>query len=399
MILILSALSLLVIPAHASPGADPCSTVRLDLPGGSMEHVEVRNQRQIGSCYAHTAAQIYDSWRFRHGDTDYGHQSSGFEIGQRFKIREGRTSDEILSINGGFVESLIPMLLEQGSCSQLELDSLVKTGSIDKYASEIMEIFWKYRDRYRKERRAFSQARAERDAQEMARERALPNRVLIDNTRNAAIRNARSSNRLATDDLFRGTVLAEGVEELKGHNSRALVIQNPRINYEDLKADGDTVDMFETISIINCPEARRIKTSAKFSLVNQRTHYGDRWYETGQEKYKAVQSISRIHREFDKGLEDAFPVGISYCSSVLAEGKSFKPKVWADDECKRHASIIIGRQRNPKTNRCEFLIRNSWGSEGKYSPDWTFEKEKGQVWVDAAVMGRAIHDLQLVESK
>lgn len=56
------------------------STLRLDAPGGSMEHVAVRDQRSMPICYAEAVAGSIDAYRFTHGDTNYGFQTSAIFI-------------------------------------------------------------------------------------------------------------------------------------------------------------------------------------------------------------------------------------------------------------------------------------------------------------------------------
>jgi hypothetical protein len=105
-----------------------------------------------------------------------------------------------------------------------------------------------------------------------------------------------------------------------------------------------------------------------------------------------------VDAELDKGLEQAYPLGISYCDKVLYDGRAFTPKDYDTEDCGRHASLIIGRRPNPDPkfkDSCQYLIRNSWGKNcSSYHDDWTCEAEKGSVWVDADVLGRAIHDVQ-----
>jgi aminopeptidase C len=52
-----------------------------------------------------------------------------------------------------------------------------------------------------------------------------------------------------------------------------------------------------------------------------------------------------------------------------------------------HASLIIGRRRDPKTGVCQYRVRNSYGADcvgkngkSKYSPDW--QCDAGNIWVD-----------------
>lgn len=54
---------------------------------------------------------------------------------------------------------------------------------------------------------------------------------------------------------------------------------------------------------------------------------------------------------------------------------------------RNHASTIVGRQRNPQTGECEYLLRNSWGSscEGYHS---SLRCEAGHVWLPSSVIKR-----------
>lgn len=73
-----SILTLSIMNSGALPLAladEDCSPIRLDDPGYSMEHVQVRDQKLIGDCYAEAAAQIYDAWRFLHQSKYYERQS------------------------------------------------------------------------------------------------------------------------------------------------------------------------------------------------------------------------------------------------------------------------------------------------------------------------------------
>src|SRR4051794_38758467 len=43
---------------------------------GAMAHVRVRDQGHSNTCFAQTAAEQVDAWRFTHGDTQYDMRSS-----------------------------------------------------------------------------------------------------------------------------------------------------------------------------------------------------------------------------------------------------------------------------------------------------------------------------------
>ena len=387
--------------AHSDELArDACSPIRLDDEGGAMEHVEVRNQQQIGSCYAHTAAQMYDSWRFTHGDEYYERQSSGFEIGQRFKIREKRNvfllelltdlhlnflskylPEEDRSIDGGILEDVMPLLLEQGSCSQSELDGMFNNISVDQYASGVMRIFKKYQKKY------YEMVAKERfrKTHEISKNREIDPFMVSDHTAVRKMRSKEMNESYLKDGIFRREVLDEGVKDLIANNNKVLRVKDLGIHYEDLRADDDTVNMFDVISIINCADARKIKVNAQFKIKNYSTNFNSNL------------AIRYINRELDLGLKSAYPIGISYCSKLLGKGFDYKTPQDGAVNCGNHASLVVGRRRNSITNRCEYLIRNSWGKSCYgYSKDWTCEKERGTVWVDSEKLSENIYDLQMI---
>jgi hypothetical protein len=348
--------------------AADCSDVRLDGTGGSMEHVAVRNQQEIGSCYAHTAAQMYDAWRFMHGET-------GFEIGQRFKI--GRNSDDH-SIDGGVVEEVIPHIFsgkpqKRGTCSQAELDSAFHTSgvpmSIDEFASGIMGIFNRYKDQYIALRKGYFGSRA-------ITPDPTARQVLIasDNTRVDRSRIDHS-----TDAAHRAEVLDAGKIELRKFLRNHWKI-NGHIGFDQLRADGDTVDLFETLSVAYCPPTHRLGTKGRFDVRNHRV----------------PNPIAFIDGNLVRGAQ-SYPIGISYCASVLKEGRAYSTRQSNDARCGNHASLVVGRRRNPKTRACEYAIRNTWGHTSNYHADWTPEAKKGLVWVDGETLGRAVYGVQVME--
>lgn len=433
--------------APAAP-ADDCSPIRLDetvtLPNGkviegSMVHVQVRNQRSIGSCYAHTSAQIYDAWRFKHGENlqdDYDNLSSGFEIGQRFKIDENSKVESgsrlfkkmDLSINGGFVEKLLPFLLEEGTCSQLELNGLFEEKynlDVDKYASEVMRKFNGYRNEFYKARAAILAKHYPPQDQDPTGPNYTGLRLgirptYIDNLR---VVNPSVNARIAMDDAAKRAVVAKEIAvererflkaalaELRETHKNILTNKSTYkgIKYRELEEMGrewkpddiNTVKMFEKISIINCVEARRLLARGRYE-VDTTTTYSRGLHLFDAPTYHPTKIRAVLDAELNKGLEKAYPIGIGYCSALFGEGRAFKTKVWGkkENDCGRHASLIIGRRRDPtNTNRCQYLIRNSWGNGcGAYHSDWECDGPKGSVWIDAETLGRATHDLQTLRT-
>jgi hypothetical protein len=357
--------------------ADDCTDVRLDGFGGSMEHVEVRDQRQIGSCYAHTAAQMYDAWRFMHDETNYEHQSSGFEIGQRFKIGRNEYDN---SIDGGVVEEVIPLIFsgkpqKRGTCSQRELDSAFHNRnasmSIDEFASGIMAIFNRHNRRYLALREEYFGSRAANASPTLRQVPMASDQTRVDRTRID----------FSTDAAHRSEVLSAGKIELRKFLDDHWRVDG-HIDFDQLRADGDTVDLFDTLSVASCPPSHRLGTKGRFDVRNHR----------------ARNSRALIDGELDQGPR-AYPIGISYCASVLKEGRSYVDRQPNDDQCGSHASLVIGRRRSPKTRRCEYAIRNSWGQASNYHRDWAAEPSKGVVWVEGETLERAVFGVQIMEAR
>lgn len=120
---------------------------------------------------------------------------------------------------------------------------------------------------------------------------------------------------------------------------------------------------------------------------------------------ESSSSIPFTLKILEKLKSKSMPVGISYCSKVLGRGKSFsgidsKSKgkvVYKKDSkgnsmCGNHASLIIGSRFNAKDKTCEFLIRNTWGSNYKAHSD--FESEGGNIWVDHKTLEKNLYRIQ-----
>lgn len=118
--------------------------------------------------------------------------------------------------------------------------------------------------------------------------------------------------------------------------------------------------------------------------------------------------LQAIHAHFDKNLDRGQPMEVSYCSDVFMKGKSFagiiknngtKPLVktelcegndpnFPSDEG-GHSSLLIGRRFNAKTQKCQLLIKNSWGKDmSGISKDW--DTEEGKIWIDEDAFARNI---------
>ena len=373
---------------------------------GAMSHVEVRNQEQIGDCYAHSAAQIFDAWRFTHGDHRYDLQSSGFELNQRFKIQNGSEGVDLgyisklkkyivrkfkiqkdnEDIDGGKLAKTLPLMMKQGTCDQGKLNQIFKIGNVDQYASEVMRI-------YNEKAEIFHEKMAQLRHQIF--DQPYPSRFFYE------VQLQKSSRELQYfkwDTYFRNQYKWEGINLLKQYHHRILAIPFDDRRLEKIQPNKNTVAIFETIGIIACNQ--KIFPPVPFQIQSHRE------YDLASLLFKVPvyfpdEALQVIHRELDRGLAEAEPIGISYCASVLKRGRAYEAvNFLSDDEniCGRHASLVIGRRHHPKTHVKQLLIRNSWGRRcsSSYHPDWDCEASRGTVWVDEAILAKAIFQVQEV---
>jgi hypothetical protein len=62
-----------------------------------------------------------------------------------------------------------------------------------------------------------------------------------------------------------------------------------------------------------------------------------------------------------------------------------------------HASTVIGRRLNPKTNQCEYLIKNSWGNECPKKSK--IECIDGNLWVEKDVLKNSLSAVSFISTK
>ncbi|MCB9091306.1 MAG: hypothetical protein H6621_10300 [Halobacteriovoraceae bacterium] len=65
--------------------------------------------------------------------------------------------------------------------------------------------------------------------------------------------------------------------------------------------------------------------------------------------------------------------------------------VWICEDETDHVVTVVGRRWNKDKNRCEFLLRNSWGAscEGIYSD---YECDEGSIWLPKKILNKTLSD-------
>lgn len=134
-------------------------------------------------------------------------------------------------------------------------------------------------------------------------------------------------------------------------------------NVADILKVATKNDLFEKLANQACGE--RLSPDPKIGLLS--------------EKNKA-----KMQKAIQDRLRKGEIVGIDYCSEILKDPTAACPEV-------NHASSVIGQRWNPRSNACEFRVRNAYGTgcgAGKYSDQYECDSASGDAWIPASVVTR-----------
>ena len=326
---------------------ETCTTIRLDQNGGPVSNMPVMDQGESGICYAYASAQLIDAWRFAHGDTRTDHLTSPMQLAALYKAKvpdkiskvNSRSSEDVL--NSGQVSVTVKQAFRVGSCSSSRTNSLMSNADV---SSSIRKLVDSYRD-----------------------------------NRNKVINEEEAFNKIC--ETFPETVASSAT------NKFLKDIRNT------LNAGGEQFYLYYLVNALcKPPEEHKIDIEPKADFKAYIAKEG-----TDLETH-----INKSKKLVDTALEGspATPPGIGYASKVLKDPSvkcMEKDGKTADSECGLHGSIIIGRKRNPKSKKCEYLVRNSWGTSCNSYPD--LECESGNIWVPETNLFRNSSDVYRLEKK
>lgn len=118
------------------------------------------------------------------------------------------------------------------------------------------------------------------------------------------------------------------------------------------------------------------------------------------------ETIELLHSHFDQ-KDPVLPLGVSFCQRFLTRhGSNFKGFTRQngtrtyDEECGKHAALLIGRRWNSKTKSCQFLIRNSYGvSCERYLDEFKNDCDMGNIWVNEDTLSNNAYKFHVVKEQ
>lgn len=361
-----------------------CNDVRLDRNGGPFEKIPVYDQWKFseedpGICYAVTASQMMDADRFYNGDRELKQLSSPFSVAinraaavdqqSQVKIRPytGKSASEIVGF--GTIESAFKTNTNRPVCDQKALEgytSLISSKKIeipidfqnpdlnspDNFLRAILDQVNQAQTYKHRMQFDTTFSIAECDLNQYFRSR-LTNQKNAQDLQAAALQALDERSISAQAKIFLDKICQENnIHWIEKHP----VTSNGYTNEEKNKADQEAQTILEKLSTASENKKNSIfEEYVKFKKIHERNPQG------------MQSTVSKI-----LSSEKPAPIGISYNSGVLDK----------NGDGGNHGSIIIGQRFNQKTNTCEFLVRNSYGTNCKTKKmNYKWPCESGNLWV------------------
>lgn len=367
-------------PKAVEPGWEPqddCQPFSLLDPGESMERIPVRDQGNLGTCYAYAAAEAIDAWRFSSDPKEVGFFTSPHALAiaaknsvsakdRRKQIFDSEENPNVTPLDNHNFSEAIRTAEKQGICSYDVFGANIMDpanpfhGDQRRFWNEVKEDYQVLHNAYIQAALTFDRAKARRVLEDA---RALLGGVLC----RAGFTDDQS--RFVDEARLVNMIVAEDVYEALAHLS-AQVCENRTKN---LPPDfpGPPITLWKE----EIP--RRYQTIEARSVIFHRM----------------------IHAMFD--FKKKQPIMINYCSNVLTDygyvGLDIKTGV--SRSCSGHASLLIGRRRGAD-GRCGFIMRNSWGSDRDSSKgSITNLDDQGNLWIPEDALYNNLREVAVLPPK
>ncbi len=319
--------------------------LRLDQGGKSMSNVPVHNQGDLGTCYAHTAAQGTDAFIHTYAKDNGNWHTSTTMLGTEYR---DTFFTRIFAIDGNIEGGLVcgsfrRSIKKKGACAESNIE-----GMLDRMYSNVNPA-------YRVNRLFKDLTKSFEDTKKLARkvgENAYPQGAGI---------------------LLQALMLEGGIaSELPSADELAVALK-ARTNLQ-----------FAHTFFTHLCEGPRVH------VANAKCRDHHLWLRGKRGLQKLIKDV-----QISLKKKNAQPVMMSYCGDVLVKGRTYRGLGNAILDpiktglCGYHASAIIGLREKDHTT--QFLVRNSWGTGCYgYSADW--DCENGNLWLDAEVLARNMTD-------
>jgi hypothetical protein len=332
------------LPVFADTGAltekDCSQTVNMSDPGGSMEHVTARDQHTLSICWSEAESAVADAMRFSvFHEKNYDFQTSA--VATACGVSAEKNDINTLA-EGGESCWAFDYMKKNGICSEQQ----VEDGTL-----------------------AVTQAGISRFA---------------DATRRSSLLQLSASQVARYRPLSTQT---PGCPDTAGESVERKVVPDQRVMKALLNATYNAPQEFHSVTR-NCSPRPPLN-----SVESPFEHYNISCTEYPSQESQRPSPAVFAHKLNDLlNTPHPLPIEVDYCSAIFDEGgrKSSVVEVnslrSSSPSCKGHASLVIGKRW--EGGKCEFLIRNSWGTDcDQYSKAMRGGCDgKGSIWVDSDLL-------------
>lgn len=350
-----------------------CSNFRLDQKGYSLEDAPVFNQGSTGTCYAHAASTL---------------RTAVEKINGKNSIPNPIELSMVSSYTGGQVCQAYEITEETGWCeaSNLDTDTINRFTSFHKRYTVLRENLNSLKD----ERGFFTKGKDSFYELSMGIRYNRPDAKTIQKYEESL-------------DKIRNNLAVEVKEHIDG--IKCLPQQFDEDNLlEQISTALEATDEMEFIE--------QIKEVCSLSKPNGKSP-------TKCMRDKKVLAV--LEDQFQNVTTQTLPVGVDYCVreafnnidnySLKADFFNFmktlpdegfstsyvskENKEKFEGRCGHHASVIMGRQFNEETGKCQYMIQNSWGTDCSGYPDH-LKCEDGKFWIDEDLLETSAYNINRI---
>lgn len=395
LVLLISICLLFTINANS----EECSEVRMDIDG-SMTEIDVREQ-YLGTCYAYASATAYDALRFSLGESSdtYTHplfatllyKSNSFSVPDKEKA----------FLEGGRNNILMDLFKRQGSCLMpkeedrlnLAIFENVDFSTHREYLNSLLSIFEDqsiFMESAVRKKNDFMMVDVKRESTR------IDPRYLGLTGENAQLKEQENA------PLNIPSLKAEYINQVRNQFLAAVAaFEHDFTDYSRLNGikndiaeklarnvhDRMEFDFETNMTVPKIPAFIMLenlfdgcKRSANYASSSIATYdfYNDPDYSFTDSLIEKRMNYF-LTKKTRIGLQ---PIVLSMCAKAL-ENKNYdginRSTEKIAEDCGAHALLVIGSRKNPRTNKCEYLVRNSWGKV-KSSLYPTDEKKQSQ-WI------------------
>lgn len=328
-------LSMIAILCNQAVASD-CKEIRLDSPGKPMSRIPVMDQDSKSICYAYSASQMVDAWRFSHGDKDFNHLTSPPATAIFYTSQ--RTDSHKTNVDFGWEADAIASIARNGSCDYRTIYHKFGQNGLNEYFDELKFHFDQFK--LQSYQRSVYTLNVTKQIQ-------------------CSIRKAGKG--------FPIPMIAEITSALS---------QPSYIKYLE--------QLFKPICAKNMKQISGIPPAKRLFMKD----------------LAAEDRIKKVQKQINSQLNSSNPqpMGIGYCENVLWNKNIVGINTTGEvnwNSCNvEHSSIIIG-QRPTSEWGCELLVRNSHGQSCHAYHDW--DCENGQIWVDSTSLIKNMTELSWLE--